>query len=155
MIRNRSFRRLVIAATLFMGLFTQFQAVFACGFKNGQIQFFSNCDNSGDKTGDHTIDISNDCAENNQCAEQQAVPKSDNAICCDVSYQQLPSTTAISSAQHNQQVMVLDAPQPPPILASFSIKIIPAVNRTTQFFTNVSLLGASTQTYLLTQRFRI
>jgi len=151
MIRNRSFRRLVIATTLFMGLFTQFQAVFACGFKDGKIHFFYSCETSSHNSGDMT----KGCAEDNQCAEQKAGPISDNATCCDVSYQQVPTATAISSAQHSQQVKVLDAPQPPPILTSFDLLIIPTANHTAHFFTDVSLRGAGAQTYLSTQRFRI
>jgi hypothetical protein len=147
MIRNRSFRRLVIATTLFMGLFTQFQMVFACEYKDGNLQLVCCCENSGD--------MSKSCAENNQCAEQQAAPISENTTCCDVSYQQAPSATAISSAQHNQQVLVLDAPQPPPILASFNLQTLPTANHTAQFFTDVSLRVAGAQTFLLTQRFRI
>ncbi len=147
MIRNRSFRRLVVATILFMGLFTQFQTVFACEFKDGKLQFVCCCDNSGD--------MSKNCAENDQCGEQPAVPTSDNANCCDVSYQQAQSATAISSAQHSQQVLVLDAPQPPPVLTSFDLQTIPTANHTAQFFTDVSLQVTGSQTYLLTQRFRI
>ena len=147
MIKNRSFRRFVIAATLFMGLFTQFQTVFACEFKDGKLQLVCCCENSGGMT--------KDCSQNNQCAEQQAVPISNNATCCDVSYQQVPSATAFSSAQHNQQVLVLDAPQPPPIPASFNLQTIPTANQTAHKLTNISLLVFGTQTYLLTQRFRI
>jgi hypothetical protein len=147
MLRNRSFRRLVIATTLFMGLFTQFQTVFACEFKDGKLQFVCCCDNSGD--------ISNGCVENNQCPEQQAGPISVDAACCDVSYQQVPSATVIISAQHSQQVLVLDAPQPPPILSLFDLQTIPAANHAACFTTDVSLLVTGTQTYLLTQRFRI
>ena len=147
MIRNHSFRRLVVATILFMGLFTQFQTVFACEFKDGKLQFVCCCDNSGD--------MSKNCAENDQCGEQPAVPTSDNANCCDVSYQQAQSATAISSAQHSQQVLVLDAPQPPPVLTSFDLQTIPTENQTVHKLTDVSLSVFSTQTYLLTQRFRV
>ena len=147
MIRNRSFRRLIIAATLFMGLFTQFQTVFACAIKDGKLQFVCCCDKAGG--------MSKDCAEKNPCAEQQAVPTSDNANCCDVSYQQLPISTALSPAQHSQQVMALNASQPPPLLTPFILQIIPTANHSADFLSDVSFRGAGPQTYLLTQRFRI
>ena len=151
MIRNRSFRRLIISATLFMGLFTQFQTVFACEFKDGKLQVVCCCDTLSNSSGN----MPKDCSEKNQCANQQAVPTPDNTTCCDVSYQQVPGATAISSAQHSQQVLMHDAPQPPPILTSSVSQIIFTATHTAHLSTDVSLSGIGTQTYLLTQRFRI
>jgi len=150
MIKNRSFRRFVIAATLFVGLFAQFQTVFACEFKDGKLQFVCCCDKSGD--------MSKDCNENDRCDDQQVIPKSDDsngAVCCEVSYQSVPGATAISSTQYGQQVLLLDAPQPPPILSSFNLQVISSSSQIISFPTDVSLRVTSAHTYLLTQRFRI
>ncbi len=151
MIRNSSFRRLVIAATLFMGLFAQFQTVFACEFKDGKLQPVCCCDDLSGKSGDMT----KDCAEGDSCDNPQATPTSDNTTCCDVSYQQVPGATAISPTQHSQQVLLLDAPQPPPLLPSFNFNTSQASSQPVIFSGNTPTRVTGTQTYLLTQRFRI
>ncbi len=146
MIRNSSFRRFVIATTLFMGLFTQFQTVFACEFKDGKLQFVCCCDEAGD--------MSMGCDMGGGCNDS-AGPVSSGMNCCEVSYQSVPSATAIAPDLHAQQVLLLDAPQPPPILTSFDLQTISASSQTFRFSTNTPSRVTGTQTYLLTQRFRI
>lgn len=140
------FRRFVIMITLFMGLFTQFQVVFACEFKDGKIQFICCCDEAADMS--MGCDLGGDCNDS-------VGPASSGANCCEVSYQPVPSATAIGPQQHIQQVLLLDAPQPPPILTSFDLHIILASSQTVCFLTNIPPRVTGTQTYLLTQRFRI
>lgn len=147
MIRNVTCRHCVIALTLFMGLFSQFQTVFACEFKDSEFQLVCCCENSGE--------ISKDCAVGDHCADRHARSISDNTACCNLSYQPVPGATAISSTQQIQQVLLLDATQPPPILTSFELQTIPASNQVVRFTTDTPPLGAGIQTYLLTQRLRI
>ncbi len=146
MIGHPSFRRFVIAATLFMGLFTQFQVVFACEFKDGKLQFVCCCDEAGD--------MSMGCDMGGGC-NGLAGPVSSGMNCCETSYQPAPSATAIAPGQHAQQVLLLDAPQPPPILTTFDLQIVPLPSQTIGFLFNTPPRITGTQTYLLTSRFRI
>lgn len=147
MIRNKLFRRFVISTTLFMGLFTQFQSVFACEYKDGKLQSVCCCDKSGE--------ISRDCAENDRCDDQQATHEATLDNCCDVSYQAAPGATAISSTPYSQQVLLLDAPQPPPLLARFEFQTLTVSTPTFTSPRNTSTRVSGTQTYQLTQRYRI
>ena len=146
MLRHSSFRRFVIATTLFMGLFTQFQTVFACEFKDGKLQIVCCCDEAGD--------MSMGCDMGGGCNDS-AGPASNGMNCCETSYQPAPSATAIAPDLHVQQVLLLDAPQPPPILASFVLKTTPASRQIIGFLSDTPPRVTGTQTYLLTNRFRI
>jgi len=153
MIRNLSFRRSVIALTLFLGLFTQFQMVFACEYKDGKLQFVCCCNEDGKMSMDK--DMSMTCDMSGECGAS-AGPPPGGMKCCDVSYQPAPSTTAIAPELHAQQVLLLDAPQPPPlILTSFDLLIFPPSSRTIGFLSHPPPPLAGTRTYLLTNRFRI
>jgi len=146
MIRNQSFRRLVIATTLFLGLFTQFQTVFACEFKDGKLQIVCCCDKAGD--------MSKGCDNGGGCNDSAGLISS-GMNCCETSYQPAPSAIAIAPDLHAQQVLLLDAPQPPPIITSFDLKTLPASRQTIGFLSASPPRVTDTQTYLLTNRFRI
>ena len=146
MIRNSTFRRFVIVTTLFMGLFTQFQTVFACQFKDGKLQIVCCCDKAGD--------MSKGCDKGGGCNDS-AGPISNGMNCCETSYQPAPGAIAIAPDLHAQQVLLLDAPQPPPILTSFDIQIFPALRQNIRFYSNHPPRVTGTQTYLLTNRFRV
>lgn len=152
MIRNSSLRRFVVATTLFLGLFTQFQAVFACELKDTKLQFFCCCDEAGEMPIDN--DMSMECDMGGGCNDP-AGPVSSGMNCCEASYQPAPSATAIVSELNEQLVLLLDEPQPPPILTSFDLQTIPASSQTAYFPTDTLSRVTGTQTYLLTQRLRI
>lgn len=146
MIRNSSFRRFVILTTLFLGLFTQFQTVFACEFKDGKLQIVCCCDEAGD--------MSMGCDMGGGCNDSTGLV-TNGMNCCETSYQPAPSATATAPGQHAQQVLLLDAPQPPPILVSFDLKTTPASRQIIGFLSATPPRVTGTQTYLLTNRFRI
>jgi len=73
--------------------------------------------------------------------------------CCDVSYE--PSlVTEASGASQSQQVLLLNAAQPPPILVSFNFPEIP-VKHIVHFEPDFSFPLPDEPVYLLTSRFRI
>ncbi|HHI93706.1 MAG TPA: hypothetical protein ENK04_09390 [Gammaproteobacteria bacterium] len=147
MLRHHSFRRFVIATTLFLGLFTQFQTVFACEFNDGKLQIVCCCDTAGD--------MSMGCDMGGGCNGSAGPASSSTMNCCETAYQPAPTATAIAPDQHVQQVLLLDAPQPPPIPASFDLKTHPASSQTANFLSHAPPRVTGTQTYLLTNRFRI
>ncbi|HED17880.1 MAG TPA: hypothetical protein ENI74_00025 [Gammaproteobacteria bacterium] len=143
MIRNASFRRFVIGLFLFTGLFSQFQAVFACELMGDGERTVCCCDEHGDKG----------CAMGGGCHDQQTTPDTD---CCAVSYQSPPGSDAIVSDSHAQQVVLLEAPQPPPALL-FSLSALNPPNPLSVLFGPTALPPGSpgNLTYLLTRRFRV
>lgn len=144
MIRNITFRRGIIALTLFVGLFTQFQMVFACELMDGDFHLVCCCDKSGH--------MPTSCAMDRDCQNQDTLGSSDT-VCCKVSYQQVPSTIAAAPASHVQQVLLLDVSQPPP--PPLSSQVNPARNRDVGFNNFSTSQIDSTKTYLLTHRLRI
>lgn len=133
-----------------MGLFTQFQVVFACEFIDGKIQYVCCCDEQ--------VAMTNDlgCAKiSGYLDEQQVGPASIAASCCEMSYQQIPATLAISSKLHDQQVLLIDAPQPPPILVSFMSQTMSAASQAgrNSIYSPARTMGP--RIYLLSKRFRI
>lgn len=143
--RHRSFRRWITALTLFMGLFTQFQMVFACEFKDGKLQRMCCCDSVGE--------MSRDCHENDGCDEPQVTLDVDNTVCCEVSYQPVPSATAIAAIAHSPQALLFDPPQL--LLGLFTINPIPVSRASLRVYSEIPPRATVAQTYLLTQRFRI
>jgi len=148
MVRNPLFRRFVAATLMFVGLFAQFQMVFACELMDGKAKPVCCCDEPGD--------MSKGCDMGGGCQDQAGGPVPDKAACCQVSYEPVPSATAIAPESHTQQVLLLDAPQPPPIPATFAL---PDFSRspafTLRFDQATTPSAAGTDTYLLTNRFRI
>lgn len=144
--RNPSFRRFVVATLVFLGLFSQFQMVFACELMDGKIQSVCCCDEPGD--------MSNGCDMGGGCQDQ--VPGSATSIdCCKVSYQEAPSAKATPPGSASIQVLLLDAPQPPPIPVSFEITLFTPASHTPRLTRFLPPRVAGTDTYLLTNRFRI
>jgi len=146
MIRNRSLQRRIIATILFLGLFGQFQTVFACEYKDGKLQLVCCCDEPGD--------MSKDCEQNDACNDS-GMPVSSTSPCCEVSFHAGPTATVIGTVQHSPQVLLLEAPQPPPLLTSF-VQLNLATSNLAQHPTlHLTPTFTSIQTYRLTQRFRI
>lgn len=134
---------MVITAYLFMGLFSQFQTVFACELMSEKAQYVCCCDELAG-TG---------CKMGGGCHDQQG---SLNTDCCQTSYQQVPSTIAIASESHAQQVVLLEAPQPPPDVL-FSLTALASQNHLPVFFGPTALPPGypGNRIYLLTRRFRV
>ena len=73
-----------------MGLFSQLQLVFACEFINDQVQY-SCCCNEQDAAKDEL-----GCTSVSGCFEEQSKSASIGANCCEVTYQQAPTTVEYS-----------------------------------------------------------
>ncbi|HSH42286.1 MAG TPA: hypothetical protein VK973_09215 [Arenicellales bacterium] len=146
MIKRHLSRHFIVAVAIFVGLFAQFQAVLACELMGGKVQSVCCCDEPGD--------MSKGCAMGGGCQDQ--APGSATAMdCCAVSYQEAPSAKAAPPGVANIQVLLLDAPQPPPIPASFHVPEFPPVDYAPRYTRFVPPWVAGTYTYLLTNRFRI
>ncbi len=134
---------MVIAAYLFMGLFSQFQTVFACELMDGKVMTVCCCHEPAG-TG---------CEMGGGCSDQQGTLNSD---CCQISYQKVPGTTALVSESHAQQVMLLVAPQPPPALLLLLTALGPPDPRLVLFGPAALPPGPpGNLTYLLTRRIRV
>ncbi len=75
--------------------------------------------------------------------------------CCDLSYEPSQVTQASGANTQSQQVLLLDAAQPPPLLVSFDFPEIIPVNHVVYFEPDSSLPLPDKPVYLLTNRFRI
>lgn len=144
--KSSPFRRFVITLVIFMGQFSQFHTVFACELMGGMAKPVCCCDKPGN--------MSKGCAMDGGCQEQ-AGSVSSPADCCQVSYEPVPSATAIAPESHSLQVLLLDAPQPPPIPATFILSDFATSRSSLRFIYPRSLSVTGTHTYLLTNRFRI
>jgi len=150
MIRNLTLRRLIVALLLLVGPLTQFQTLYACELMgDGKPKMVCCCDEPGGMG-------AMGCKMDGTCPDQ---PMMGDAMmedgCCDISYQ--PSQTAEAShpGSHAQQVVMLDAPQPPPIPVSFNFPEIVPAGHVVGFTSRSSLPLPDKPVYLLTNRFRI
>ena len=147
MIRKLSFRRFVVAALVLLGLFSQFQVVFACKLMAGNAKPVCCCDEPGD--------MSKGCAMGGGCQDQTTGSATTTLDCCAVSYQEMPSAKATPPDSVSLLVLLLDAPQPPPIFVSFQVPKFPTADHAPRYTRFIPLRVAGTETYLLTNRFRI
>ncbi|MFV2055506.1 MAG: hypothetical protein ACC707_03520 [Thiohalomonadales bacterium] len=144
--RNRTLQRRIIATILFLGLFSQFQNVFACEYKDGKLQLVCCCDEPGD--------MSKDCEQNDACNDS-GIPVTSEKTCCEVSFHAGLSATIIGTERHVPQVLLLDAPQPPPLLTSFVLQALPTPNYAIRINSELPPTLIGSQTYRLTQRLRL
>ena len=93
-----------------------------------------------------------DCEMDGTCQDQAGMVGDG---CCDVSYEPSQVTQASGASAQSQQVLLLDAAQPPPILVSFYFSEIVPVKHTVHFVLHSSSPLPGKQLYLLTNRFRI
>lgn len=143
---NPLFRRFVVATLVFLGLFSQFQVVFACELMDGKAKPVCCCDEPGG--------ISTGCDMGGGCPDQ-APGSATGMDCCTVSYQEAPSAKATPPGSTSLQVLLLDAPQPPPIPVSFYVPEFLPVDHAPRYTRLILPRVAGTDTYLLTNRFRI
>ena len=157
MSRNSTFRRSVIAIFIFTALFTQFQTVYACGL-DGKVRYFCCCHKHDSMHKNDSMDEQGsmkmmDCEMDGKCYHQQDMPPQG---CCDISYKQVPSATGITPGAHAQQVLLLDAPQPPPaVLFEPPDPPLPSESYTGIEYFPVPSWSSGTSTYLLTKRLRV
>ncbi|HHJ14480.1 MAG TPA: hypothetical protein ENJ79_08930 [Gammaproteobacteria bacterium] len=150
MAKNPLLRRAVVALLLLLGPLTQFQTLYACevmehDHKDGRPSMVCCCD----KLGEMAMMA---CEMDGSCQDQAGGMAKG---CCDISYE--PSQTAEASAPgyQSQQVLLLDAPQPPPILVSFDLPDIVPLKRADGLGARSSPPLPPKPVYLLTRRFRI
>ncbi|RLA45080.1 MAG: hypothetical protein DRR06_08085 [Gammaproteobacteria bacterium] len=144
MIRIPSIRRLIVTLLLLTGPLTQFQTLYACELMDdSEPQMICCCDEPGDMG-------MMGCAMDASCQDQSGTMANG---CCEISYQS--SEVAPHPSFHAQQVVMLDAPQPPPIPVSFHFPDIIPPSPTVAFVFRSSLLLPDKPVYLLTSRFRI
>jgi len=154
MIRNPSIRRLFVALLLLMGPLTQFQTLYACELmehdhEHERPNMVCCCDEPGDMG-------MMGCEMDGTCQDQAGLM---NDGCCDLSYEPSQVTQASGVSAQSQQVLLLDAAQPPPLdlfdfPASGFIDSIPA-NHVIYFVPDSSVPLPDKPVYLLTNRFRI
>lgn len=150
MIRNPSIRRLIVALLLLVGPLTQFQTLYACELmehdhEHERASMVCCCDEPGDMG-------AMGCEMDGTCQDQAGMVGDG---CCDISYEPSQVTQASGASTQSQQVLLLDAAQPPPILVSFDFpEIIPA-NHGIHFEPDSSSPLPDKPVYLLTNRFRI
>lgn len=148
MIRNPSIRRLIVALLLLMGLLTQFQTLYACELMEHDHErpsMICCCDEPGDMG-------MMGCEMDGACQDQAGMMDDG---CCDVSYEPSQVTQASGASAQSQQVLLLDAAQPPPLLVSFDFPEIVPVNHVIYFVPDSSAPLPDKPVYLLTRRFRI
>jgi len=146
MIRNPSIRRILVTLFLLVGPLTQFQTLYACELmEHDKPNMVCCCDEPSDMG-------MMGCELDGTCQDQ---PGASGDGCCDISYQPSQVTQASGASFQAQQVLLLDAPQPPPIPASFDFHEIVSVKHTVRFDPCFSPPLPNKPVYLLTNRFRI
>ena len=144
MIRNPSIRRLIVALFLLVGSLTQFQTLYACELMgDGKPKLVCCCDTPGDR-GVMGCEMDGTC---------QSPAGTAGDACCDVSYQPSPVAEASHPGSHAQQVVMLDASQPPPIAVSFNAPELVPARHAAGVVSRYPL--PDEPVYLLTNRFRI
>ncbi len=128
------------------GLFLPLKTVFACELMDGKAQSVCCCNEPDD--------MSKGCTIGGGCQDQALAPTTP-ADCCEVSYREAPIAKAAAPAAASIQVLVLNAPQPPPIPAAFDIAPFTPVGHTPRLTRFLPPRVTGTDTYLLTNRFRI
>lgn len=124
-----------------------------------QIQTLYACELMGDNKPkivcccDEPSDIGMMSCEKDGVCQDQAGMVSDG--CCDISYQSSQVAQASGASAQSRQVLLLDAPQPPPILASFDFPEIVPLSHSVRFVPRSSPPLPDKPVYLLTSRFRI
>ena len=138
-------RQLVLTLLLLSSTLPSIQSVFACNHMDGMIQVTCCCEGSEAMGCD---------MGGGGCDANEAIPVSG---CCEVTdvYQPVIDAVALPGS-HSFQLLMLDAPQPPPALLSSLFSYDLGLNLQASPYLNPSppwRLG--TKTYLLTNRLRI
>lgn len=156
--RHNLVRRTTLLFLLSWGILAQVATVYACESENGKKQISCCCDNAIKKDCKHQQSKTND----NKCEKSNSdlgdnisldTPAPSASSCCEISYGATDTSIVSSGTLTAQQVVLLDAPQPPPLLPSnlYGLNFY-RVSLQDQLATNFTL---TTDTYLTTQRLRI
>jgi len=145
-IRSLKFRKWALIIFLIVGVFPQIQAVFACEKIDDRVQFKSDCMPMGD--------TSMPCVQMQDCLSGMEMTTSDE--CCDLTNDNTANVRNIAQNLSLEKILLLDGPQPPPLIPSI-IQIVQMNGSILyQRFIILSLDHFSvSDTYLQTQRFRI
>jgi len=144
--RQHTLRKSLWLIILFGSLLTQVQNLYACDLTHSGLQSTCCCGQ----------DMEKGCSMGGGCATS-----AEGLVtgCCEVNATMdvgLENVTAADSL-HHKLVLLLDAPQPPPAILISKVVLSPSsiseISVTANLFYANSLNG--TQTYLVTQRFRV
>ncbi|WP_072659973.1 hypothetical protein [Mariprofundus micogutta] len=139
-------RQFVLLTLLLSSTLPSIQTVFACDFMDGKVQTVCCCEGP---------EAMMDCETGGGgCDTNEAIPASG---CCEVTdvYQPVLDAVALPGS-HSFQLLMLDAPQPPPVLLSSLLSHGMGVRfQDAPFLYSFPPWGSGTNTYLLTSRLRI
>jgi hypothetical protein len=146
-IRQHPLRKGLWLIVLLGSLITQTQSLFACELMDNGPQTKCCCDEGMDKG----------CPMGGGCDTTDAGIVSG---CCDISTKTNVGLqdVAVADSHHSKQVLLLDAPQPPPVVLTTNEILIPlpdATNALVIYDAFLSFSSPGTHTYLVTRRFRI
>lgn len=143
--RTLIFQQITVALLLFAALFSQIQVLYACDLRDGKPSHVCCC-------GKHTA---NDCPMQDSCAMHQNTLENK---CCDLSYD-LSTDNVMSNLPSTADTLtlLLDAPQPPPVIAPHPIAngCLRQLARLSPTATTPSPPDKGKQTYLVTRRLRL
>lgn len=138
-------RWLTTALLMVLALATPFQQIFACTLMDGEYR--ACCCDEGAVMDDG-------CPMGGGCGDEKArvAPPMD---CCEVSHQAVPGMEALSTDLASRLLLLLDAPQPPPVAAvSADTEPRPPIHSPCEPpYASARVPG--TDTYLLTHRLRV
>ena len=143
--RNLNLQRTLSILLLFAALFSQIQTLYACDSMEGKPKQVCCC-------GEHDLAI---CPMADTCAMHKQMVET---VCCEVSYDILIDAGMMNSASTvDCLTLLLDGPQPPPIidLAQFLPVPLPNLPRLSQDVDEPLIFSRGKPTYLLTRRLRI
>lgn len=134
------------------GSLTQFQALYACGLMNdGKPVMVICCDEPGEMAM-----MADSCQNPGEMIDggMNAGGMSGDK-CCDLSCQSSQVAGASLPCSSEQQAVMLNAPQPPPLPVSFNLPDIVLANDAVNFAVGSISPRSDGPLYLLTNRFRI
>ncbi|WP_152485932.1 hypothetical protein [Methylohalobius crimeensis] len=141
MLDHSSFRRIVIVLLVLAGLGAPLRTVFACQLMDGRKQYVCCCHEEGH------------CKHGGGCPHRK--PEGPTG-CCDVAHEIADDGLASAPADHVFQVLLLEAPRPPPAAPTPSIALLqPPPLPNPRWRADPPAWCAGSRTYLVTQRFRI
>ena len=147
MLRSPFIRRVIVTLLLFVGQLTQFQTLYACELmEHDKPSKTCCCDEPGDMG-------KMACKQGGTCQDQSSIKAGEG--CCNVSYEPTQETQASGTTIPSQQLLLLDAPQPPPTFAWFDFFEILPENHSSFALVHSSPSLPDKPVYFLTRRFRI
>jgi len=143
--RNINLQRIFSTLVLLAALFSQIQTLYACDSMESKPKMVCCC-------GDHDSAI---CPMADNCSVHEL---SDNNACCELSYDILNDAGMMNSvATVDYLTLLLDGPQPPPIVdfQKISPALLPISSRVLLAAPEPLAFNLDNPTYLLTRRLRL